>query len=220
MRAFAYVDGYNLYYGLRKLCGDSREPWRWLDLARWIDSQSPLDFEVTQVRYFTAHVKPGGGSKANRQARYLRALKAHGVSIQTGKYKVQDSEWPLRDKPSHRVWVTQIEEKQSDVNLASRMLLDCLVEDDPPEAVILVSNDSDLVYPVRVLGKRGVPLGVLNPHPERPGGELKHYASWYRLAKASKVRGAQYPATLTDGDGSFSGPERWGLVPGSDGAHG
>jgi hypothetical protein len=78
MRTFVYVDGFNVYYGLKKLCGGSPEPWRWLDMAAWVQSESPRDFEVAHVRYFTAHVKPPGWSKARRQKRYLRALRLRG----------------------------------------------------------------------------------------------------------------------------------------------
>jgi hypothetical protein len=44
MRVGVYVDGYNLYYGGRSLCGRGRPGWRWLDLralsARLVQSQS------------------------------------------------------------------------------------------------------------------------------------------------------------------------------------
>ncbi len=32
MRIGVYVDGFNLYYGARGLCGRSTPGWRWLDL--------------------------------------------------------------------------------------------------------------------------------------------------------------------------------------------
>jgi NYN domain-containing protein len=212
MRTFAYVDAYNTYYGLKKLCSGSAEQWRWLDVARWIQSQSPRDFEIETVKYFTAEVKPTGWAKAKRQKKYLCALRANGVEVIRGKYETRESEYPLRDNPGVFVWVSRTEEKQSDVNLACHLLLDALVHDDPPEAAIVVSNDSDLTFPIKFLLGRGMPVGVLNPHPERPSGDFHQAATWYRLAKASKVRAAQYSHEITDGGGTFCCPSRW-LTP-------
>jgi hypothetical protein len=32
MRIGVYIDGFNLYYGAREMCGRGRPGWRWLDL--------------------------------------------------------------------------------------------------------------------------------------------------------------------------------------------
>jgi hypothetical protein len=207
MKTFVYVDGFNLYYGLSQLC-KGRGPWRWLDLETWVRSQSPAAFEIAHVRYFTAHVKPAYWAKAKRQKKFLRALRAKGVTVHKGKYETRESQYPLRDDPSTMVWVLRTEEKQSDVNLASYLLLDALVTKEI-EAAIVVSNDSDLVFPVKTLRSEGFPVGILNPHPERPGAELRDIASFYRLAKVSKVLAAQMPEEITDEHGAFHCPPRW-----------
>lgn len=207
MKTYVYVDGYNVYYGLKKLCKE-RGPWRWLDIGAWVQSQSPAAFEVAHVRYFTAHIKPPYLAKAKRQKKFLRALESKGVTVHKGKYETRESRYPLRDPPGTMVWVMRTEEKQSDVNLASYLLLDALVTKEI-EAAIVVSNDSDLVFPVRTLREKGFPVGILNPHPERPGAELRHIANWYRLAKASKVLAAQLPEEITDEDGTFRRPDHW-----------
>jgi hypothetical protein len=45
MRVGVYVDGFNLHYGARGLCGRSTPGWRWLDLRALstdlIGNQSP-----------------------------------------------------------------------------------------------------------------------------------------------------------------------------------
>jgi uncharacterized LabA/DUF88 family protein len=208
LRTYVYVDGFNLYYGLKKLC-HAHGPWRWLDLEAWVRSQSPPDFEIHRIRYFTAHVKPAGWAKAKRQKKFLRALRTNAkVSIHLGSYETRESEYPLRDDPGKKVWVLRTEEKRSDVNLACQLLLDALEEKDL-EAAILVSNDSDLTFPVKVLRARGVPIGVLNPHPERPSGELREIASWYRLGRAAKVLAAQMPTEVNDQHGTVTCPARW-----------
>ena len=77
---------------------------------------------------------------------------------------------PLVDQPQPaeirkaNVWKT--EEKGSDVNLASFMLLDAFQEDF--DLALVISNDSDLAKPVEFvqdpLGKR---VGVANPRPPK-----------------------------------------------------
>lgn len=68
-RAVVYVDGFNVYHGIRGT------PYRWLDLGRL----SRILFgnrTVARIRYFTARVadRPGDLDQAARQDRYLRAL--------------------------------------------------------------------------------------------------------------------------------------------------
>lgn len=69
MRAHAYIDGFNLYYGIKKW-----PAYKWLDISAMLDSLFPAD-QVAQVRYFTANVKakvdPGSPIRQNA---YLRAL--------------------------------------------------------------------------------------------------------------------------------------------------
>ena len=64
------------------------------------------------------------------------------------------------------VEVIKTEEKGSDVNLATYLLLDAAVGD--CETAVVMTNDSDLVEPIRLAQSHfGVPVGVVNPHPAR-----------------------------------------------------
>jgi hypothetical protein len=61
------------------------------------------------------------------------------------------------------VWVDKTEEKGSDVNLASHLLRDAYGR--RFEVAVLVTNDSDLAEPVRIVAQEiGLPVGLLNPH--------------------------------------------------------
>jgi len=51
MRANVYVDGFNLYYGIRRWQGS-----RWLDLGALCSRLFPND-DIHRIRYFTARVK-------------------------------------------------------------------------------------------------------------------------------------------------------------------
>ena len=86
-----YVDGFNLYYGLRARC------WRryyWLDLRHLSVNLLRSGQELVAVRYFTARVspEPGDPDKPARQNTYLEALATlPDLHIHTG------TTWPRRN---------------------------------------------------------------------------------------------------------------------------
>lgn len=78
-RVGVYVDGLNLYYGGRKLCGRHTTGWRWLDieaLASAIVSRYVSRFAIGVIHYCTAEKEnPVTGAKSADQLRYLEALR-------------------------------------------------------------------------------------------------------------------------------------------------
>jgi uncharacterized LabA/DUF88 family protein len=98
---------------------------------------------------------------------------------------------PVRDA-RFMVKYLHLEEKGSDVNVASHMLLDLL--DGSVDAVVVVSNDSDLAYPLREVRKR-VPVGLINPRSTHTAGALM---------------GAKATASATTGGGSCTNPPTGG----------
>lgn len=80
------------------------------------------------------------------------------------------------------------EEKGSDVNVASHLLVDVLLGN--IDAAVVISNDSDLRYPVQQARLR-VPVGLVNPSTNQLAGDLRGKATdgvgrhwWYQLAGA------------------------------------
>ncbi len=60
MKTCVYVDGFNLYYGLRhaiSLDKKGNKGYKWLDLNALAKAILPHD-EVTVIKYFTADIKP------------------------------------------------------------------------------------------------------------------------------------------------------------------
>lgn len=105
------------------------------------------------------------------------------------------------------VVVRDTEEKGSDVNLATELLLDAFASD--AEAYVLVTNDSDLLRPVEAVRERfGVPVGVLNPH-QKASQVLKRVASFHRQIHTSDLRMSQFPSTITDSYGTIYKPPSW-----------
>jgi uncharacterized LabA/DUF88 family protein len=168
MATNVYVDAFNLYYGCLK-----GTPYRWLDLGTLCTRLLPKD-PINRIRYFTATVsaRPDNPDAPQRQQVYLRALETvPGLSIHYGHYLSHLTRMPLarpRRGRARTVEVVKTEEKGSDVNLATFLLLDAFKRD--CDVAVVISNDSDLKLPIEVTQRElGLRVGVINPHP--PAGE-------------------------------------------------
>lgn len=84
MRVGVYVDGFNLYFGARSVCGRGTRGWRWLDVRalaerllswEWLERGAYID----RVVYCTARVSgvEDRSSPADQDV-YLRAMRTHG----------------------------------------------------------------------------------------------------------------------------------------------
>ena len=162
IRANVYIDGLNLYY--RALRGT---PYRWLDVGKLAQLLLPRS-RISRIRYFTALVanRPDDPTQAQRQQAYLRALETiHGLTIHHGHLLPKTKRRPLARPPltgPRTAEILDTEEKGSDVNLASYLLLDGF--DDEYDLAVVVSNDSDLVLPIRMVRSRlGKQVGVFDP---------------------------------------------------------
>jgi NYN domain len=105
------------------------------------------------------------------------------------------------------VWVDKTEEKGSDVNIAAHLLNDGFHR--RYEVAVLVSNDSDLLEPVRVVRQEmNFPLGILNPH-QHHSVALKPLATFMKRIRQSDLAVCQFPAIMQDSKGQFHKPLGW-----------
>ena len=168
IRTYAYVDGFNLYY--RAVKGTHL---KWLKLFDLLQSMLRPENQLDKIRYFTADVSgrrdPGAPT---RQQAYLRALATiPQLSIHKRRFLVARKWAEIAGPPSDfvrpdpvTVSIVKTEEKGSDVNLASYLLCDAFRNRFDVAAVL--SNDTDLVEPVRIV--RGLPpLSFRIPFPGR-----------------------------------------------------
>lgn len=164
MKVNVYIDGFNFYYA-----AVGRTPYKWLDLRRLCAMCAP-DANLHRVKYFTARLqsRDGDPGQPERQQAYLHALAATGVSIHFGKFRTRTKQVlvaPGHSLSGRRVPALVTEEKGSDVNLATELLIDGFRND--YEAAIVVSDDSDLLAPIRAVRQiLRLPVGILNPFPE------------------------------------------------------
>ncbi|HEY1678564.1 MAG TPA: NYN domain-containing protein [Candidatus Sulfotelmatobacter sp.] len=211
MRTFVYIDGFNLYHGCVKY---SR--YKWLDLMALAKHMLP-GHRIERVKYFTAKVSatPGDPDQPNRQMIYWRALRTvKNLEIIEGTFYEHEKAMPLG--PTCRMYkpgaltlvrVMKKEEKGSDVNLASHLLMDGWHK--RYEQAVVITNDSDLATPIEIVRKEmKFPVGVINPH-ENHSKRLKRLASFLGRIRESDLAAAQLPPELKDSIGTFRMPERW-----------
>lgn len=202
-----YIDGFNLYKG--SLQGT---PYKWLDFLTLFNRLLP-GCHVNRIRYFTALVKatPNDTKKRQRQQTYLRAISTiPNLSVHLGYFQTNPLKMPLarpRSGRSRMVEVVRTEEKGTDVNLASYLLLDAFRND--YEQAVVVSNDADLLTPIKIIQDEfGLSVGVLNPQ-EKPSRKLRNAADFYRQIRQGPISASQFPDTLTDAIGTFRKPKCW-----------
>lgn len=206
MKTIVYVDGFNLYYGALK-----DTPYKWLDIPALCQILLPTH-DVVQIKYFTAriHSRPTDPDQSARQYVYLRALQTQGIQLIFGHYlshvcSMFRAVCPVGENPF--VKVIRTEEKGTDVNIASHMLLDAAK--DAMDCAVLISGDSDLKTPVSLLLSHfHKSVGVLNPQ-KQDCYALKTGARFYKRIREAHLQRAQLPPVLQDASGQFHKPSGW-----------
>lgn len=205
MRANVYIDGFNLYYGALK----TRPECKWLDLEAFARGLLLQGQTLSRVRYFTARVTGVlDPQQPRRQQAYLRALETLPlVSVHEGQFKA-NKKWMPRAAPPHRtVQVIHTEEKGSDVNLATYLLLDGSKRD--CDVAIVVSDDFDLKEPLGLARRElGLTVGVASPRC-RTWLQGAVGANFYRPVREPLLRASQLPSTLSDAAGTIHRPATW-----------
>jgi len=209
MRTRIYVDGYNLYYACLR-----RSPYKWLDLYQLAKSQLPRN-KIEKLRYFTARVsaRPQDPDQPQRQQIYFRALATiPQIDIHLGHFLTHEVTMPdaqAWQAGNYRpVRVIKTEEKGSDVNLATHLLMDAM--DDLFDVAVIISNDSDLKEPIRLVRERfGKGIGLLSPRGARISGALRPLAHFVRSFGPNALAAAQFPDQLSDNTGTITKPKGW-----------
>lgn len=214
MRTAFFVDGYNLYYGLLR-----GSPHKWLDLSALLESilyvQDPAA-SLDSVHYFTAPViaklATRGQLSNDAQHRYTRALHARGVHVIQGNHRLQRGYAPRYiegQKPSRvdQVAIWELEEKETDVNLALSMYrAACKSHQTELSQIVLVSGDTDLAPAFNAIREDFpyITLGVILPHRQEadgvvrnPPGSLKKCADWMRTyISNAELEACQLPVKI------------------------
>ena len=207
-KTYVYVDGFNLYYGAVK-----DTPYKWLNIRRLCELLLPAH-SIARIKYFTARVsaRKDDPDKPTRQQIYLRALRTlPDLEIVYGSFLSHDVMLPLTE-PSpggpRFARVTRTEEKGSDVNIAAHLVYDAYQHNFA--AAVLVTNDSDLLEPIRIVRHElRLDVGILNPHRHTPSRVLTKHASFIKQIREGSLKSSQFPQTLQDAHGEFHKPGGW-----------
>ena len=207
MKTFLYIDAFNLYFGAVR-----GTPYKWLDLQKLAKILLPRN-DVVRIKYYTALVnaRPQDPDQPFRQKAYLRALKTlPNLEIFYGHFLTHVIKMPLASPVPGLpplVEVVKTEEKGSDVNLASHLLLDAYRN--RFECAVVMTGDSDLLTPVQiVMEELRKPVGVINPQ-KNPCRVLERQATFYKHIRISTLKKAQFPSQLKDEKGFVLKPSQW-----------
>lgn len=213
-RTIAYVDGFNLYYGLREC---NRKSLLWLNIQALAQSLIPDD-TLIHTKYFTTRISgpaSNDGSetatrleaKRKRQSDFLDAL----ATLQN--FSTLEGKWVnkrTKCRQCDAVWKIP-EEKMTDVRIATEMLVDAY--QDNFDVALLISADSDLVPPVKAIcslfpAKRTI---VAFP-PNRSSTALVKAASEWRTIRLGVIENCQFPESLVGRGGYIlKRPDKWSL---------
>lgn len=183
-RVITYIDGFNLYFGLKS---KGWERFLWLDVEALSRNLLNPDQTLARTKYFTSRVSLPP-DKAKRQSTYIDAIYTLAdTSIYFGKYQTN----PQTCRNCGHVHNAN-SEKMTDVNIAVELLQDAFV--DAFDAAVLISADSDLIAPIeavkRLFPKKRV---VVACPPGRFSQHLCRSAHAYLKIGHGSIEKSQFP---------------------------
>ncbi len=202
-RVIVYIDGFNLYFGLRDM------QWKncyWLDYPRFASvlTKNITDSILVNTKYFTARIK-SPQDKAKRQSNYLDALELRGnIQIIPGDYK----EEKFNCSGCGRINFIQ-KEKQTDVGIAVELMMDAYR--DNFDVAILISGDSDLIPAIKAVKEIDNKKQIIACFPpKRHSKEIRGLASGQIHINEVDLRNCQLPDKITAKNGYvIKRPEQW-----------
>ncbi|MCB0532591.1 MAG: NYN domain-containing protein [Saprospiraceae bacterium] len=200
-RVITYIDGFNLYFGMK---AQYRNQFLWLDVEALSRSFLLAGQTLAATKYFTSRVA-NQPEKEKRQGTYLEALKAAtGCHFFYGRYQSN----VIECKGCGSNWPSP-KEKMTDVNIATQMLLDAFT--DKFDTAIIISGDTDLIPPILAI-KSEMPqkqIGVYFP-PKRHSIHLEKLVDFSGLIGKKKLRDSQLPDNIKKPGGYIlNRPDSW-----------
>ncbi len=199
-RVIAYIDGFNLYFGLMEAGFDK---YRWLNVKQLVMDLLLPTQELTAIKYFTSRVS-NNPDKQKRQSTYIDALESANIKIYYGNYQNSSIEC----KRCGNVW-SIAKEKMTDVNIATSIIIDAFK--DEYDMALLISGDSDLTPPIKEVHKHFNHKRICIAFPPK-----RHNSSMALVAKGSLIIGrkklsdAQFPETVLSKTGyTLKKPKEW-----------
>ena len=211
-RVTFYVDGFNVYYGIRTAKQIDRKWYKsyWINLVQFFSLFLGEDQTMEKVIYFTA--SPLNKEKSRHQSAFLNANKlinGERFEVVRGKYISKEIKCP-----NCKYTIIRPEEKKTDVNISIRMMADCIK--DASDVIVLVSGDSDLLPPIEFIQHNFPDKKVKVFFPPSIfsrdiAANIKAHKSKVVLLEKNynKFVLSQMSDKVTDGSLSYTIPEKW-----------
>lgn len=201
-RVKVYVDGFNLYHGMRSKHG---RRYHWLNLEALAKNILRPHQTLVQVDYFTARVRKQPEAQ-ERQATYLDALAAHSDCVRIVEGRFQEKTRCCRACRVERVFY---EEKETDVSIAAGLIEDAV--NDVFDAAMLISADSDLCPAVRTVRRLRPEKRIFAAFPPmRRSDDLRAAVKGQVLnISTAKIRQSQLPDSVWLGTVKLERPAHW-----------
>lgn len=213
MKTIVYIDGGNLYHGkLRYRVGV-----KWLDLVAFCRALVKDDHEITAIKYFTSHIKthPYDPQPIERQNIYLQALSSSPlVSVIEGYYQNKKKWLPAarevcascNQSKDGYLRIFRMEEKRTDVNLATELLFDAFKNN--ADSFVLISGDSDFIGPLDLV-RREFNKQVVIFNPRDGQSDLMYHANYYSRIPDDLAAKCQLPNEVNVKGRVFRKPASW-----------
>ncbi len=186
-RVIAYIDGFNLYFGLKSA------GWKrlyWLNLQTLAQNLLKPGQQLSFTKYFTSRVSYPP-DKGRRQSTFLDALETlNDFRIYYGHYQAN----PQRcRKCGNKVMIPN--EKMTDVNIAVEMLTDAY--QDMFDTALLMSADSDLSAPILAIKALFPEKRVIVAFPpQRHSAQLQRLAHGYLQIGRGSLAKSLFPTRV------------------------
>jgi hypothetical protein len=194
-RVIVYIDGFNLYYGLK---AKNWQKYYWLNLHSFAANLLKDNQLLQKVKYFTSLVSstPSDPNKNKRQKTYIEALETlPNIQIFYGHYLTS----PVQCYNCGYRWSLP-NEKMTDVNIATEMLVDSFYNNF--DMALLISADSDLIAPIKKISELFSEKKIIIAFPpERFSKNLSICASAYFIIGRTKFSDNQFPQVVKKSDG-------------------
>ena len=202
----------------------ARPALKWVNTRELAKNILNASHVITRVNYYIARVsaRAHDPNAPARQAVYLSALSTiPDLVIHEGTFMTSEPWMPLatppQAKPPGYTWampaptlvkVVKSEEKGSDVNLGAHLVRDAFTN--AFDSAVVLTNDSDLVEPIRIaIHEAGKRVGLLAPV-KYPNQSLMAASSFYLHVRNGHLAQSQLPPQIVLRDGTvISRPATW-----------
>ena len=200
-KTIVYVDGFNLYFGLKT------KKWKnyyWLNIYKLAENIIKSDQELITVKYFTSRIA-SPPDKAKRQGTFIEALET------LENFKIYYGNYQANSRACRKCGNIEIvsNEKMTDVNIAVEMLADAF--QNLFDNAVLISGDSDLTAPIIKIKKlfSNKKISLCFP-PERFSYSLSQIAAGFFMIGRRTLAKSVFPDEVIKKDGFvLKRPDRW-----------